>query len=101
MTLTSNRLGRQLESISMPNARPLSPRISNFTEPFWLQLSDGVFNVVRCCNCERLHFPRVSNVLPVALTKLAGNQLVVKLRFIAAQRFTLPPQFSQTKFHTQ
>ena len=57
MTLTSNRLGRQLESISMLNARPLSPRISNFTEPFWLQLSDCVFNVVRCCNCERLHFP--------------------------------------------
>jgi len=46
-----------LESIALPGPRPLAPRISTFTAPFWERLAAGEFVVARCASCKRLTFP--------------------------------------------
>lgn len=46
-----------LPRIAMPGARPVAPRISAFTRPFWEALGQGRLISTRCAQCETLGFP--------------------------------------------
>jgi len=46
-----------LPRIAMPGARPVAPRISAFTRPFWEALGQGRLISTCCAQCETLGFP--------------------------------------------
>ena len=46
-----------IERVGRPGRRPLAPRVSAFTRPFWDALSDGRLISTRCRQCGRVSFP--------------------------------------------
>ena len=46
-----------IERVRRPGRRPLAPRVSAFTRPFWDALSDGRLISTRCRQCGRVSFP--------------------------------------------
>ena len=46
-----------LPCIPMPGPRPVAPRVSAFTRPFWDALAQGRLITTRCARCARLSFP--------------------------------------------
>ena len=46
-----------IERVRRPGQRPLAPRVSVFTRPFWDALSDGRLISTQCRQCGRVSFP--------------------------------------------
>ena len=46
-----------IERVRRPGRRPLAPRVSVFTRPFWDALSDGRLISTHCRQCGRVSFP--------------------------------------------
>jgi len=43
--------------VPVAHARRYPPRVTEFTAPFWLNLTQGLFSTTRCRSCHRLSFP--------------------------------------------
>ncbi len=46
-----------IERVRRPGPRPLAPRVSTFTRPFWNALAEGRLISTRCRRCRRVSFP--------------------------------------------
>jgi len=46
-----------LPEVRMQGNRPVAPRVSGFTRPFWDALSEGRLQTTGCVRCEVLNFP--------------------------------------------
>jgi len=46
-----------IERVRRPGPRPLAPRVSTFTRPFWDALAAGRLISTRCRQCGRVSFP--------------------------------------------
>jgi uncharacterized protein len=55
------RPSHDIEFVVVPGPRPLAPRVSQQSEPFWTRLAGGVFGVAHCEQCGRLSFPPKAN----------------------------------------
>ncbi|HYF61104.1 MAG TPA: Zn-ribbon domain-containing OB-fold protein [Burkholderiaceae bacterium] len=50
-------MSARLAEVAMAGPRPLAPRVSAFTRPFWDALAEGRLTTTRCRTCGRLGFP--------------------------------------------
>ena len=59
MAISSLGLGPMsaLERIALSGPRPVAPRVSAFTRPFWQALGEGRWISTQCKHCLRVSFP--------------------------------------------
>jgi uncharacterized OB-fold protein len=84
----------KLDIIKYEGSRPLPIEVTKVTQPFWNELSNGVFQTTYCVKCDQLSFPPRSicprcHSAELSWKKLSGKGILYSYTTVHA----VPPAF--------